>query len=146
MPELVHAINRTLTAIFGVILLPFHSLSPVWGLAFISLVAGILMVWIFGKVSDQESIDRTKRRIQGNLLGVWLYQHNVGVVLRLQRHIFGDILRYLKFSMVSLLVLIVPILLIMTQLNLHFGTRPLHPGEQAVIKVHLSQPPDLNGK
>jgi hypothetical protein len=77
---------------------------------------------------------------------VWLYQHNVGVVLRLQKHIFGDILRYLKFSLVPLLVLIIPILLIMTQLNLHFGTRPLHPGEQAVVKVHLSQPPDPNGK
>jgi len=146
MADLIHAINRTLSAIFGVLLLPFHALNPFWALAFISLVAGILMVWVFGKVSDQESIDRTKTRIQGNLLGVWLYQHNVGVVLRLQKHIFGDILRYLKLSLVPLLVLIIPILLIMTQLNLYFGTRPLHAGEQAVIKLHLTQPPEQKGK
>ena len=34
----------------------------------------------------------------------------------------------------------------MTQLNLHFGTRPLHAGEQAVVKVHLNPAADMNGK
>ena len=102
----------------------------------ISFVSGVVMVWIFGKVSDQDTIRQVRERIRGNLIGVRLFQSDIGVVLQLQRRIFGDTFSYMRYALVPMVVLLVPVVLIMTQLNLRFAARPLEPGESAVIKAY----------
>ena len=103
----------------------------------ISLVSGVVMVWIFGKVSEQDTIKQLRERIQGNLIGVRLFQSDIGVVLQLQRRIFGDTFSYMRYALVPMAVLLVPVVLIMTQLNLRFAARPLEPGESAVVKAYV---------
>ena len=65
--------NKLLTLLFGLLFRPFQSFDPIWALIFISLVAGVLMLWLFGKVSNQETIRAVRDRIRGNLLGVRLF-------------------------------------------------------------------------
>ncbi|MDA2931050.1 hypothetical protein MYX84_14075 [Acidobacteria bacterium AH-259-O06] len=130
-------VNWFLTSLFGLLFWPFQGLDPVWALVVVSFLCGLLMVWVFGKVSNQEAIRRVKNKIRGNLLGVRLYQHDVRIVLRLQGRILRDTLTYMNYSIIPMLVLIVPLLLIIVQLNLHFSLRPLKPGESAVLKARL---------
>ena len=135
MVTVVDLIHRTLTPLFDLLCWPFLGLPPIWAMAFVSLISGVAMVWIFGKVSDQATIKALRDQIRGNLIGVRLFQSDIGVVLKLQARIFGDTFRYMKLALVPLVVLLVPVLLIMTQLNLRFAVRPLAPGEATVVKA-----------
>jgi len=47
------------------------------------------MLWIFGKVSNQDAIHKVRDRIRGNLLGVRIFGDEIGIMFRLQ----GKILR-----------------------------------------------------
>ena len=95
------------------------------------------MVWIFGKISDQEAIKLIRDRIRGNLIGVRLFQHDVRIVLNLQATITRDTLRFMKHALGPIVLLLVPLLFVMIQLHLRFSVRPLQPGEPAVVTVHV---------
>jgi len=136
-------INRGLNLLLGALCLPFQKMDPMWALAWVSLLAGVLMVWIFGKVSNQKSIEAIKEKIRGNLIGVRLFQDDMGVVFRLQGRVLLDALIYMKYALVPMLILMVPVVLIMIQLNLRFSVRPLQPGESAIVKVKTAPEADL---
>ena len=44
------------------------ALSPLLSLALLSAVAGIAMLWIIGKISNQDAVRLTRRQIQATLL------------------------------------------------------------------------------
>lgn len=136
---IVRFVNATLTGLFDLVFLPFRRLPPFWGLAFISLVTGVLMLWIFGKLSDQETIRRVRDRIRGNLLGVRIFGDEIGLLFRLQGRILKDTGLYLRYAFAPMLVMLVPVLLVLIQMNLRFAARPLGPGESATVKVSLRQ-------
>jgi hypothetical protein len=139
-------LNQILNQVFNLLLLPFRTLHAFWPIAFISLLTGLLMLWIFAKVSNQESIRTIKNRVRGNLLGVRLFQHDLKVVLNLQKKIFADTFRYLRYNMVPMFVILPPVLLVIIQLNLHFGTDPLQPEETVLLEAHLADPGTLSGE
>ena len=145
MGALVTLINSVLTPIFDVICWPFRALAPIWALAVISFASGIFLVWLFGKTSDQDRVREVRDRIRGNLIGVRLFQHDIGVVLRLQGKIFGDTFRFMGLALVPLLIMLVPVLLIMTQLQLRFDVRPLEVGEPVLVKALVREASTLDG-
>ena len=144
MGALVNLINSVLTPIFDVICWPFRALAPIWALAVISFASGIFLVWLFGKTSDQDRIREVRDRIRGNLIGVRLFQHDIGVVLSLQGKIFGDTFRFMGLALVPLLIMLVPVLLIMTQLQLRFDVRPLEVGEPVLVKALVREASTLD--
>ena len=94
----------------------------------------------------QTTIKSIRETIRGNLIAVRLFQSDIGVMLRLQRRIFGDTFRYMRYALVPMVVLIVPVVLIMTQLNLRFAARPLEPGESALVKAYVRDGAVLDGE
>jgi hypothetical protein len=136
--------NNLITGLFNGLFWPLKILSPLWALTLVSVLAGLGIIWVFGRVSRQDQIGRVKDQIRGKLFGVRLFQHEIGVVFRLQRQIFRHTLTYLGLSLVPMLVLLIPVFLIIVQLNLHFAHRPLRPGEQAIVKVTLADASLLN--
>jgi hypothetical protein len=132
-------INSVLDKIFDIIFLPFRSLNPWAGMAIVSLLTGLLMLFIFRRTSNQEGIRRVKNAIKAHLLEIRLFKDNMGVSLRAQGRILLSNLKYISFSMKPMLVMIVPILLILIQLNLWFGYRSLEPGQTAILKCQLEK-------
>jgi hypothetical protein len=130
-------LNAALTGLFGLAFLPFRRLDPFWALLVVSCATGVLMLWIFGKISDQATIKTVRDRIRGNLLGVRIFGDDIGLLFRLQGKILSDTGRYLRHALVPMLVTIVPVLLVLIQMNLWFGFRPLEPGERATVKVAM---------
>jgi hypothetical protein len=141
----VKILNLGLGKLFDLLVWPFRSLDPIWALLAISLLAGVMALWIFGKVSDQERIRRVRDRIRGNVIGIRLFGDDIGLLLRLQGRILWDTLVYMRYALVPTLVLIVPFLLILTQANLRFSVRPLQPGEATVVKARLAEDPAGGG-
>ncbi len=131
------ALNSILTVAFDALSWPFRSLPPIWGLSVISFATGILMLWIFGKVSNQDAIKVVRDKIRGNLIGIRLFGDDLGLLARMQGRIVGHTARYMGYALFPLVVTLIPVLLILVQLNYRYAARPLAPGETAIVKVNL---------
>ena len=136
-------INAIMTAIFDVVLRPFAALSPWYGIAIVSLLTGVVMLVVYRYTSNQVAIRRAKDRIRAHLLEVRLYRDDVRVLLRAQKDILLTNLVYLGHSLRPLVVMIVPVVLILVQLNAHYGYRPLRPGESAIVSAKFSPAVDV---
>jgi len=137
MISIAAILNKVLTFLFGLVYVPLKWLGPFWSLVGISWLAGIFLVWIFGKVSNQHAIRRTRDRLSGELIGLRLFKDDLRVFFGIQFQVLLWTFRYLRHSLVPMLILMVPTIFILIQLNYHYGLRPLRAGEQAVMKVKL---------
>lgn len=135
--------NEMITLLFELFFRPFKGFEPIWALAVISLLAGVFMLWLFGKVSNQETIKVVRDRIRGNLLGIRLFGDDIGLLFLLQARVMRQTLTYLRHALIPILVMIVPVLFILIQMNLRFSLRPLSPGESTVVNVTLRDPSAL---
>ncbi len=141
----MNLLNKALNSLFDLFFWPFAGLNPMWGLTAISLVAGVAMLWIFGKTSNQTAIKSLKNRIRGNLLAVRLYQHDLGLVARLQGRLLLDTFKYMRYSMFPMLIMIVPVLIILVQMNYRFSVRPAEPGKSILVKMAVREAGGLDG-
>ena len=141
---IIWKISLVIGKFFDLILAPFANLNPFWGLAFVSLITGAIMVLIFKFVSNQEGIRLAKARVRGHFLEVWLYKHDFPTVIGAIGRILKANLKYMRYAVSPLIVLMIPVILIMVQLNLYYGFRPLKPGETAVLTVKWVNPAALN--
>jgi hypothetical protein len=136
-------VNVVMTRLFDGLLWPFRGLHPMWGLTAVSVLTGIAMVWLFGKVSNQRLIGSLKRRIKGHLLEMWLFRDSTLVVLKAQGRVLWNTLKYALCALQALVVLMIPVIFIMIQLEARYGSRPLRPGEKAVVKIVYAAPKSL---
>ena len=143
MTSAVAVLNLLLTFLFGLVYAPLKWLGPFWSLVAISWLVGIFMVWIFGKVSNQAAIRRTRDRLSSELIALRLFKDDLRIFFGIQYQVLVWTLKYLKYSLVPMLILMAPTLLILIQLNLHYGARPLRVGEPALVKVKFWDPAAL---
>jgi len=141
--SIVAVLNKVLTFLFAVVYEPLKWLGTFWSLIGISCLAGVFLVWVFGKVSNQQAIRRARDRLSSELLGLRLFKDDLRVFFSIQFQVLVWTFRYLRHSLVPMLILMVPALVILIQLNYHYGLRPLRVGEQAVVKVKLRNPTAL---
>lgn len=145
MAEVVGLCSRVFTAAFDLLCLPLRGLPPAVALAAISCGSGVLLVWLFGRLSDQRRVREVRDRIRGNLIGVRLFRRDVAVVLRLQRSIAADTLRFLRLAAVPMIVLAAPVVPIAAQLHLRFAAAPIAPGDAAVVTATVRDASALDG-
>ncbi|MGA8068806.1 MAG: hypothetical protein WCA47_15875 [Terriglobales bacterium] len=111
--------------------------SPLAIVVVLSLVVGLLMVVLFGYTSDQKAISRAKDQLKAHLLAVRLYRDQIPVVMGS----YGKILRgtgsYLKLAFKPLLYVIIPITLLMVQIDRYLGQTPLPVNAPFLLTVHL---------
>jgi hypothetical protein len=131
--------NSVLGAIFDLFFAPFRPLGPWAGMIAVSLAVGILMLVIFKKTSNQAGIKRSKNKIKAHLLEIRLYKNDLGQSFRSQGAILGANLRYMGHALRPMLVMIGPVLLILAQINLRYGSASLSKGGQALVKITLTE-------
>ncbi len=133
-------INSIAGFIIDAALFPFRSMPPMVGLLAFSLVSGIAMLYVFKWTSDQDGIDRVKRKIHAGIFEIRLFNDDLRAIMAAQRDIFLYNLSYLRLSLRPLLFMIVPFVLIVAQLQLHYGYEGLEVGKPALVKVTLAEP------
>lgn len=109
----------------------------------ISFLTALLMLFIFRFTSNQEGIRRVKNKIKAHLLELRLFKDSLSLSFKAQGNIFRYNLRYISYSAKPLLVMIIPLILILIQLNLWFGYEALTPGQETIIKVKLEEGQNL---
>ncbi len=143
MTSAVSLLNTVLTFLFGLFYGALKWLGPLWSLIGLSILGGILLVWIFGKVSNQDAIRQARNRLSAELIALRLFKDDLRVFFGVQGQVLVWTLKYLRHSLVPMLILMVPAMIILIQLNLHYGRRPLAVGESALVKVKLRDPAAL---
>lgn len=140
--------NAALTGLFDLTLRPFASAHPLWAITAVAVPLGVVLVWAFGKVSNQQRIARLKRRIKGHMLEMWIFRQSPGTVLKAQGKTLANAFLYAGSCVQGFLILMIPMVLVMVQLQARYGYAPLAPGEAAVLRValreHGPEPPDVS--
>ena len=133
------AVNAALRAVFDALLFPFRALPPLVGLAVVSAAAAVLMLIVFKKTSNQPRLEAVKRQIHACLFELRLFSDDLPAILRAQGEILRHNLRYLGLSAVPMLVMLVPLVLAVAQLQFHYGYRGLRPADEFLFKVQLKE-------
>lgn len=140
------ALNLLFNFLFGLAYGTLKWLGPFGSLTGIACLTGILMVWIFGKVSNQAAIERTRGRLGAELIALRLFKDDLRVFFGIQFQVLAWTLKYLRYSIVPMLILMGPTVILLIQLNLHYGFRPLRVGEAVLVKVKMRNAPAQSGE
>jgi hypothetical protein len=133
-------IASLINGLFDILLAPFRGMHPAVGLVVVSIATGVIMLMIFGKVSNQDAIRRAKGRLKAHIAEIWLFRNDLLQMLLAVVRVLAHTGRYFLHSLRPLIVLIIPVLIIMVMLGLRYELRPLKVGETAIFKVQLEDP------
>jgi uncharacterized membrane protein (DUF106 family) len=141
MPILTRVIlwlNGVVKLFFGLLEKPI-SVLPLWlSLVILSVMLGVLMSIVFKYTSNQTALSRVRDRIKAHLLSMKLFRDNIPVILRSQVKILGNVFLLLAYSLVPMLVMILPVSLFLGWLGLWYQLRPLAKGDTAVVMIQFA--------
>lgn len=118
------------------------ALSPLLSLALLAALAGIAMLWVIGKLSNQDAVWLTRRQIQATLLEFRIFWDEPRVVWRSQTRLLRLNLRYLRLLLPAVLIGVIPVALLMIRMEALYGRAPLPVGQPAIVTVQLTGPID----
>jgi hypothetical protein len=129
-------LNALLSSLSDMLLAPFahHAAS---GLVFWSAVTGVVMTYVFGKTSNQRALRLAADRIRAQLFAIKLFKDDLLVTLQCQLKLLKATGMRLLHSVPPMLVMLVPLLLVLTQLAMRYEFQPLVAGDRAVITLHV---------
>jgi hypothetical protein len=104
-------------------------------LAVFSVFTAVISLLAVRWTSDQKAIRRVKDLMGAHVLEVRLFPDQLSVVLRAYLTLFGNTLLYLRYALVPLLVLSVPLLILFAQLEAYFGRAPVEPGQDFLVRA-----------
>ena len=131
--QLITWVNVVTNTIGGLFLAPVASVPGWLSITVISAILGVFLLVIFKYTSNQKAIGQVRDDIKANLLAVKLFKDSFSVTFRSQARVFCASFKLLFYSIVPMLVMIVPVILIMAQMSLWYQARPLLPGDKPVI-------------
>ncbi len=111
----------------------------------IAVIVGFLLVTIFRYTSDQKAIRGAKNKLKAHLLAVRLFQDQLSVVLRSYGRILLGTGTYLRHASRSFVILIIPILFLIVQLDRYLGWTPIRPQQSFLLGVQTDEGERLGG-
>ncbi len=130
-------VNAILRPVFDLLLSPFRSLPAIVSLTLVSLAVSVLMLLVYKRASNQDQLARVKRRIHAGLFEIRLFNDDLRAILRAQGEILRANARYLALSFAPMVFILPPLVLLMAQLDYHYGYSGLAPGQRAVVTASL---------
>lgn len=134
---MMRAVNLLVATLVDGLLWPFQAWPPIVGLTAVSLLAALLLLAAFKATSNQRAVAAVKRKVQAGLFELRLFQDDPYTVLRVVGDLFRQQAVYLRYALVPLLWIAIPLTLVCAQLQAHYGYEGLRPGETALLKVRF---------
>jgi hypothetical protein len=120
---------------------------PDWlSLALFSGVLGIVLIWAFGKVSPQQALERTKRRMAAGIFEMRLYQDSLGLMLSALWAVLRANAVYLVMLVLPFALLSVPLIPVLVYLDGRFGIADVDPGHPVLITIVQDKPGTADGR
>lgn len=116
----------------------FGGAHPMVSLIPLSVLAGLGMLWVFKKTSDQNRIGVTRKRMQARLLELRLYGDDPRQLWHAQVALLVDNLRYMGLMLKPAIFLAPPLAILLVHLDFIYGLAPLELGHRAVLTVQTA--------
>jgi len=129
--------NAITSALFDPLLAPFGEEHAWFDLIFWSVAGGIVALIVYKYVSNQGGIQRAKNAIKVHLLEIRLFKDDLAVVLGATARILWKNALYLGHNILPMLVMIVPMMTILFQLEARYAHDPLPVGSVNLLIVKL---------
>src|SRR5439155_14898969 len=148
----VAAVDAGLDALFDALLRPLAPLPPLASLTLVSLLTAVVMLLLVRRTSNQQALDRVKRRIHASLFEIRLFNDDLRAIFRAQRDMLRENVTYLRLSLAPMLWMIVPFVLVIAQLQFQYGYDGLETGRPVLLTAHVRSgaavagPPNVAGK
>jgi len=133
-------LGGVISRLFAAILTSLADLPAIWTLAPISVLAGLGMLWVFARTSNQFAIRALKKRRSAFLLEIRLFGDEPSLIWRAQGALLVANVRYIGLMLWPVLVMTGPMILLFVQLEAFYGRAPLRVGESALVTMQLHQP------
>ena len=124
------AINSWLNLAFDVLLLPLHGTPTSFQVIILAVPTAVLALLAYRFTSNQAGIATAKQKIAAYLLELRLYGDDLRVMFAAQGQVFWHIFVYMAHALRPMAVMMLPILLIMIQVESRYAFRSFEPGEQ----------------
>ena len=122
----------------------FFLTSPLAIVVVLSIVIGLLMIVLFGYTSNQKAIKVAKDQLKAHLLAVRLFQDQLHVVMGSYSRILRGTGHYLKLAFMPLLYVIIPITLLIVQLDRYLGSTGIQANAPFLVTVRVNNSDAVN--
>jgi hypothetical protein len=133
----MNALSAALSTVFDVVLAPFGHRQAWFDLLVWPVLAGVVALLVYKRLSNQAGIARAKNRIVVNLLEVRLFGDDLVGVLGSTARALGQNLLYLGHNIVPMLVLLVPMMAILVQLVANYARDPVPVGAVDLVTARI---------
>ena len=141
--------GRTQSTLGGVRALALFTIflftSPLAIVVVLSLVVGLVMVVVFRYTSDQKAIKVAKDQLKAHLLAVRLFRDQLPVVAGSYAKILRGTGRYLRLAFMPLLYVIIPITVLIVQMDRYLGSRAIQVDAPFLVTVQAGSADAMNG-
>jgi hypothetical protein len=131
--------NNAMNGAFDIYLWPFQSLPVSVQVLALAIPPTIVALLAFRYTSNQAGITRAKNLIKAHLLELRLFKDDLRVLLQAQGRVLLNSLRYMRFGITPMLVMIVPFLIILVQVESRFAYSAVSLGEPVILTVTVDR-------
>ena len=124
---------------FDILWSPLSKTPAYLDILIISAFSAFLFLIIFKKTSNQDMIRHYKNKIIAYILEIRLYKDRPVLTLTNVGKILGYNMVYLRYTLVPLVVIIVPVLIISIQLFNRFGYMPIQKDKSFIVCAELDK-------
>jgi hypothetical protein len=135
----VAAVNAALVWLFDTAAASAMRVAPLATLVALSVLTGLAMLWVAGRVTNQHAVAAAKRGIHAALFEVRLFNDDLRAMLRAVGRVLWQNLLYLRHSFVVLLWVAVPLFFVVGQLQAFYGYQGLTVGQSTLLTVQLRE-------
>lgn len=144
MSSAVSLIQTVLQYMLDLVLGPLSGFPPEIGLTVISIIVGAVFLFVYGRISFQSAIAKTKKAIHASFLESILFRHSVRQSLNAQRNMLLGGLKYLLLAIPPFLIMALPCIFLLAELQTRYGYRSLAVGESLLVRAHSADSKLIN--
>ncbi|MEQ8765068.1 MAG: hypothetical protein RL885_14140 [Planctomycetota bacterium] len=131
--------NSVFNQIGDILLWPFEVVHPLLGLIIVSCLLGVVMILVFKWTSDQDGIQVAKDRMKAHMFAIRIFKEDLGVLGRSLWQICKNLALYQFHFLKPVAVAIIPLMILLFQLDMRFSYDGLDVGQRVVLKAELKE-------
>jgi len=139
----MNVLGQAINKLFDGLMIPVAG-WPAVAMVLVSVITAVWALLLFKAVTPQGKLTATRDRLMGHIYEMGLYQDHLSILAKVQGSLAMANLRYLSLTLPALVVLTIPMVLTLGQLDSRYNHRPFEVGETSVFTVTVARDADLD--